>query len=64
MRHIGYIHGVTGQPPLCPPFCRHEEYRYYYDQGRRILGAYSNSANLDEEPSGLVELEQPQRIAA
>ncbi len=62
MRHIGYLHGVTGQPPQCPPFCRHDEYRYYYDQGRRILGAYSSGGNLDEEPSGLVE--QTQGIAA
>jgi hypothetical protein len=64
MRHIGYLHGVTGQPPQYPTRCQHDEYRYYYDQGRRILRAYSSSGTIDEEPPELVELEQPERIAA
>jgi hypothetical protein len=64
MRHIGYLHGVTGQPPQCPPCCRHDEYRYYYDQGRRILRGYSSSGSFSEEPLVLTELDQPERIAA
>jgi hypothetical protein len=64
MRHIGYLHGVTGQPPQYPLSCHRDEYRYYYEQGRRILRAYSSSGIIDEEPPGLVELEQPERIAA
>jgi hypothetical protein len=39
LQHIGYLHGVTGQPPQCPSSCREDEYRYYYEQGWRILQA-------------------------
>ena len=37
LQHIGYLHGVTGQPPQCPASCREDEYRYYYEKGWRIL---------------------------
>ena len=37
LQHIGYLHGVTGQPPQCPSSCREDEYRYYYEKGWRIL---------------------------
>jgi hypothetical protein len=64
MRHTCYLHGVTGKPQQYPPWCQHDEYRYYYDQGRRTLLVYSSSGIIDEEPPGLVELKQPERIAA
>jgi hypothetical protein len=64
MRHRGCVYGVSGQPLQCPPCCRYDEYRYYYDQGRRILRRYSSSKILGEEPLVLPELDQPERIAA
>lgn len=41
MRHTGYLRGVTGQPPQSPPCCRHDEYRYYYDQGRHVISGHA-----------------------
>jgi hypothetical protein len=48
LQHIGYLHGVTGQPPQCPSSCREDEYRYYYEQGWRIL---QGTAGFSLEPS-------------
>ena len=48
LQHIGYQHGVTGQPPQCPFSGYEDEYRYYYDQGRRIL---QGTARSSFEPS-------------
>lgn len=66
LQHIGYLHGVTAQPPQCPSSCREDEYRYYYEQGWRIL---QGTARSSLEPSATrvepIESEQlERRIAA
>ena len=66
MQHIGYLHGVTGQPPQCPFPGYEDEYRYYYDLGWRYL---QGTARSSVEPSatrvGPLESEQlERRIAA
>lgn len=66
LKHIGYLHGVTGQPPQCPSSCYEDEYRYYYDLGWRIL---QGTARSSVEPSAtrarLIESGQlERRIAA
>jgi hypothetical protein len=37
LQHIGYLHGVTGQPRQCSSSCREDEYRYYYKRGWHML---------------------------
>jgi hypothetical protein len=65
LQHIGYLHGVTGEPPQCPSSCHEDEYRYYYDQGQRILqGTARSSVELSATLVGLIESEQLERTIA
>jgi len=66
LQHIGYLHGVTGQPPQCPSSCREDEYRYYYEQGWRILQGTARSS-LERSATRVEPIESEQlerRIAA
>ena len=63
LKHIGYLHGVTDQSPQCPSFCHLDEYRYYYDLGRRILKGTEGSFKGSAVRGGLSE-QLERRIAA
>ncbi len=58
LKHIGYLHGVTDQPVQCPSHCHPDEYRYYYNLGRRILRGTGSSFLKNSEPG------QPERRIA
>jgi hypothetical protein len=65
LKHVGYLHGVTDHPERCPSFCCPDEYRYYYDLGRRVMQGTLRYFEDSATRGALIELGQlEKRIAS